>query len=69
MPLTQELVADALGLSVPDVNRTLRQLRDNNSLVSIEEQRVVINDIEALSALADFEKTYLSRFRVPGSLD
>jgi CRP-like cAMP-binding protein len=28
MPLTQELIGDALGLSVPHVNRTLRQLRD-----------------------------------------
>ena len=30
MPLTQELLADALGLSVPHVNRTLRQLRDDD---------------------------------------
>jgi CRP-like cAMP-binding protein len=27
MPLTQELIGDALGLSVPHVNRTLRRLR------------------------------------------
>jgi CRP-like cAMP-binding protein len=65
MPLTQELIGDALGLSVPHVNRTLRQLRDDG-LVAIEDQRIVIRDIDALSALADFEKTYLSRFRLPG---
>ena len=65
MPLTQELIADALGLSVPHVNRTLRQLRDDG-LLAIEEQRVVIKDIDALSALADFERTYVSRFRLPG---
>jgi CRP-like cAMP-binding protein len=65
MPLTQELLGDALGLSVPHVNRTLRQLRDDG-LVAIEEQRVTIKDIEALAVLADFEKTYLSRFRLPG---
>jgi CRP-like cAMP-binding protein len=41
VPLTQELIADALGLSVPHVNRTLRQLRDDG-LVTIEDQRVVI---------------------------
>ena len=63
MPLTQELIGDALGLSVPHVNRTLRQLREDN-LVSLDGQRVVINDIEALAALADFEKGYLSRFRI-----
>jgi CRP-like cAMP-binding protein len=65
MPLTQELLGDALGLSVPHVNRTLRQLR-GDGLVAIEEQRVTIIDIDALSALADFENTYLSRFRLPG---
>jgi CRP-like cAMP-binding protein len=68
MPLTQELIGDALGLSVPHVNRTLRQLRDDG-LVTIGEQRVVINDIDALSALADFETSYLSQFRIPNSLD
>jgi CRP-like cAMP-binding protein len=62
MPLTQELLADALGLSVPHVNRTLRQLRDDN-LVRIEAHRVIVNDVEALSALADFEASYLGRFR------
>jgi CRP-like cAMP-binding protein len=67
MPLTQELIADALGLSIPHVNRTLRQLRDDG-LLAIEEQRVVIRDIDALSTLADFEKTYVSRFRLPGIL-
>ena len=54
MPLTQELLADALGLSVPHVNRTLRQLRDDD-LVRIEAHRVIVKDVEALSALADFE--------------
>src|SRR5499433_1948973 len=61
MPLTQELIGDALGLSVPHVNRTLRQLR-NDELVSIEEHIVIIKDVEALSALADFEPSYLDQF-------
>ena len=63
MPLTQELISDALGLSVPHVNRTLRRLRED-ALVSVEGQIVVIEDFEALAALADFEKIYLSRFRI-----
>lgn len=62
MPLTQELLADALGLSVPHVNRTLRQLRDDD-LVRIEAHRVVVNDVDALSALADFDQTYVGRIR------
>jgi len=68
MPLTQELIGDALSLSVPHVSRTLRQLRDDN-LVSIEDQRVIIKDLEALSALADFDQIYLSRFRIPKLLE
>ena len=64
MPLTQELIGDALGLSVPHVSRTLRQLRDDQ-LVSVEAHRVTIKDVDALSALADFERSYLSRFRMP----
>ena len=63
LPLTQELLGDALGLSVQYVNQIIRQLREEN-LVSIERQQVTIHDPEALAALADFEHTYISRFRV-----
>ena len=61
IPLTQELIADALGLSIPHVNRVLRRLREDQ-LVVVEDQRVTVKDIEALSELADFEPSYLSRF-------
>ncbi len=67
LPLTQELIGDTLGLSVPYVNRTLRQLREDD-LVVIKEQQVIINDVAALSALANFERAYLSRFRAPAAL-
>ena len=66
--LTQELIGDAFGLSIPHVNRVLRRLRDDN-LVSIEEQRVTIKDIDALSELADFDPGYLSRFSVGEMLE
>jgi CRP-like cAMP-binding protein len=59
IPLTQELIADALGLSIPHVNRVLRRLREDN-LVVVEDQRVTVKDIESLSELADFEPGYLS---------
>jgi Crp-like helix-turn-helix protein len=52
MPLTQELIGDALGQSVPHVSRTLRQLRKED-LVAIKGQRVVIKDLEAPGRLAD----------------
>ena len=61
IPLTQELLADALGLSIPHVNRVLRRLREDQ-LVVVEDQRVTVRDMEALSELADFEPSYLSRF-------
>jgi CRP-like cAMP-binding protein len=61
IPLTQELIADALGLSIPHVNRVLRRLREDN-LVVLEDQRVTIKDIDGLSELADFDPGYLSRF-------
>jgi CRP-like cAMP-binding protein len=61
IPLTQELIADALGLSVPHVNRVLRRLREER-LVVLEDQRVTVKDIEGLSELADFDPGYLSRF-------
>ncbi len=68
IPLTQELIGDALGLSIPHVNRVLRRLRDDH-LVSIEEQRVTIKDIDALSELADFDPGYLTRFSVGEMLE
>ena len=63
IPLTQELLADALGLSIPHVNRVLRRLREDH-LVVVEDQRVTVKDIESLSELADFDPGYLSRFPV-----
>ena len=58
LPLTQEMISDALGLSIPYVNRLLQQLRQDG-LVTIKDQLVVIEDMEDLAALADFEHAYL----------
>jgi CRP-like cAMP-binding protein len=58
LPLTQEVIGDVLGLSIPYVNRVLQQLRVAG-LVRISGQLVVVENIEELSALADFEQTYL----------
>lgn len=58
VPLTQELIADALGLSTVHVNRTLRALREDK-LVTMNGGAVTIVDFEALSLLSDFEKSYL----------
>jgi AraC-like DNA-binding protein len=63
LPLTQELLADALGLSVQYVNLTLRQLREE-VLASVERQQVTILNPEGLAALADFERSYINRIRL-----
>jgi CRP-like cAMP-binding protein len=63
LPLTQELIADALGLSLQHVNRTLRQLREEGFL-AIEGQVVQIRNLDGLVALAEFDRAYLSRFRI-----
>jgi len=65
MPMTQELLADAVGLSVPHVNRTLRRLREDG-LITMEGTRIIFVDLAALSRLADFDRTSLSRCRIPG---
>lgn len=64
-PLTQEMLADTLGLSPQHVNRMIRNLREEG-LASIEEHRVTIHDMESLVNLAGFENTYLSRHKIPG---
>jgi CRP-like cAMP-binding protein len=58
LPLTQEMISDALGLSIPYVNRLLQQLRQGR-LVTLKDQLVVIENREELAALADFEHAYL----------
>jgi CRP-like cAMP-binding protein len=58
MPLTQELMGDALGLTTVHVNRTMRSLREDK-LIAIDGKTVTILDFEGLSLLSDFENSYL----------
>jgi CRP-like cAMP-binding protein len=67
LPLTQELMADVLGLSGPHINRMIRCLRDEG-LATIDGQRVVVHDLPSLSTLAGFDEQYLTRCRIPGLL-
>jgi CRP-like cAMP-binding protein len=68
LPLTQGLIADALGLSIPYVNQVLRQLRDDD-LVRIKDKHVVIRDVDALSAFVDFKPNYLKPLSIIDLLD
>ena len=65
LPMTQEQIADALGLSAPHVNRTLRRLREDR-LIALAGSHVSCLDIAALSRVADFNAATLARQRIPG---
>ncbi len=53
MPLTQEVLADALGLSIVHVNRTLQQIR-RDGILEVRGGSVTILDMEVMLALSDF---------------
>src|SRR4051794_22601631 len=57
-PLTQEELADALGLSPVHTNRVLTQLRDDG-LIRISGKRLDILDLGRLCAYAGFDPAYL----------
>ncbi len=65
VPLTQEMFADALGLSIQHVNRMIRNLREEG-LAAVNGHLVTIHDMEALIRLAGFESTYLVSRTIPG---
>jgi CRP-like cAMP-binding protein len=64
LPLTQPVVADALGLSLVHVNRTLREIR-GLKLITWRSRLVKILDWERLVEFAQFDPTYLSLRREP----
>lgn len=58
LPLTQELVAEALGLTAVHTNRTLKVLRDTGA-VEWRGGVLTVLDWDKLSAMADFDPRYL----------
>lgn len=59
-PLTQEVIADALGLTNVHVNRLLRRLRDQGLLTFVR-GFVTFEDKDRLMALAEYDPAYLDR--------
>ena len=57
-PVTQGELADALGLSIVHVNRTLQQLRAKG-LIGPQSSRIIILDWPRLQEAAEFDPTYL----------
>jgi CRP-like cAMP-binding protein len=58
LPLTQEELADALGVSTVHVNRTLQELRALG-LIRLEGRRLTVHDWEGLKDLSGFSPDYL----------
>src|SRR5262249_7765652 len=58
LPLTQTHLADAMGLSLVHVNRTLQSLR-GDGLITFHDHEVVVLDWRRLQAAADFNPSYL----------
>jgi DNA-binding transcriptional regulator LsrR (DeoR family) len=57
-PLSQYLLADALGLSAVHVNRVLRELREEG-LVTFQKGRVTFDDYDAMIEFCAFDRGYL----------
>ena len=64
LPLSQTILADALGLSFVHISRTIRRLRQDG-LVQINGSQVVIDDLTALERAVDFEHSYLHLTAAP----
>ena len=58
-PLTQNLIADALGLTSIHVNRVLRQLREQE-LLTVERGTVRIHNLPGLRKLSGFRGSYVN---------
>jgi CRP-like cAMP-binding protein len=58
-PLSQFVLADALGLTAIHVNRTLRHLRERR-LLTLRKGTVIIHDLGTLRKLAGFQGGYLN---------
>src|SRR5215472_2674480 len=60
LPFSQEVMGDALGLSVPHLNRMLSQLRFEG-LVALANRRVEFPDLKAIHLRAQFQPLNLTR--------
>jgi CRP-like cAMP-binding protein len=58
MPVTQEQLGDALGMSTVHMNRTLQALRAQG-LINYHGKRMTIDDLPRLMAFSDFNPNYL----------
>lgn len=63
LPISQEVMSDALGLSVPHLNRMLAKLR-SDGMIAAEGRHVTFVDRKALQLMAHFQPATLTRIPV-----
>jgi CRP-like cAMP-binding protein len=66
LPFTQQDIANATGMSVVHVNRTLQLLR-SRGLITWEARKLELIDFEELKRIADFNPNYLHLHPEPSS--
>jgi len=69
MPLSQEIIGDALGLSTVHVNRTVKVL-EREGLIRVDRRRprsIVVLDAPKVEHLAGFKRDYLDLAALPGT--
>ena len=64
LPFTQEDIADAIGLSIVHVNRTLQELR-RKGIIVLESHSVTVLQPDALEELGEFDPSYLNALQPP----
>jgi CRP-like cAMP-binding protein len=64
LPISQEVMADVLGLSVPHLNRMLQQLR-SEKLIADSERLIEFINASALQALAHYQPQALAPIPLP----
>ncbi|WP_170116474.1 Crp/Fnr family transcriptional regulator [Devosia submarina] len=64
LPLTQQDLADTLGLSSVHANRVVQSLRKKN-LLTWQANRVTLPNLAAAKALGEFDERYLHHIREP----
>lgn len=67
LPLTQQELGEAVGLSTVHVNRTLQHLK-GIGLLRVVDHRVIIGDLRMLERFAEFDPTYLGIASEPAEL-
>jgi CRP-like cAMP-binding protein len=66
-PVTQEMLANALGLTPIHINRTLKKLRQSG-LIEMIDGSLTLPDPERLARVTSFDNSYLIHIKFPHAI-